>query len=115
MAAMTSGAALRQIQVARSHLRKARQMLQSVRPGQAERDASAAAIRDVVRAGWQSLTQTHKLLAEIPFEAANEDVMFKLIALERYAAALLVRLRRLSRGESLGDDTDDRDDDDESL
>ena len=65
----------------------------------------------VLAVGWQSLAQCHRLLAEIPLDAANEPVMTKQLAVQRYATALLVRLRRISRNEpgalDLGDDDDE--------
>jgi hypothetical protein len=48
------------------------------------------------------LGHAHRLLGSIPLEAASEPVMSKQIAVQRYATALLVRLRRLARNESGG-------------
>jgi hypothetical protein len=62
-----------------------------------------------LQAGWESLTQAHRLLGTIPLEAANEAVMTRQLAVERYATALLVRLRRLIRHEA-GGEPDDLDD-----
>jgi hypothetical protein len=62
----------------------------------------------VLRVGWESLTAAHRTLAGIPFVAVNDEVMSRQLAVQRYATGLLVRLRRLVRGESL-----DRDDSDE--
>ncbi len=73
----------------------------------------------VIKVGWESLSKAHKLLAEIPLAAIVEPVLTKQLAVERYATALLVRLRRLLRnnsGENLADEFDDEeteaDDDD---
>jgi len=41
--------------------------------------------------------QAHRLLAEIPLDAANEPVMTRQLAVQRFATALLVRLRRIVR------------------
>ena len=49
----------------------------------------------VFEAGWASLAQAHRLMAEIPPEAADDAVLTKQLAVQRYATALLVRLRRL--------------------
>ena len=66
----------------------------------------------VFGAGWESLTQAYRLMAAIPGDAADDDVLTKQLAVERYATALLVRLRRLKRrgtagSAELGDDDDD--------
>lgn len=104
MPEMSSGTALRQLQQAQAGLKKARQALRMARG-----DVQAAP--KVMKVGWESLAQCHRLLAEIPLEAANEPVMTKQLAVQRYATALLVRLRRLARNEFPADD--DLDDDDE--
>ena len=56
-------------------------------------------------------------MAEIPPEAADEAVLTKQLAVQRYATALLVRLRRLNakRGDRPRrlDDEDDRFDDED--
>lgn len=105
MSEMSPGLALRNLQQAQAGLRKARQVLRNARG-----DSDAA--RTVLKVGWESLAQAHKLMAAIPLEAATEPVMTKQLAVERYATALLVRLRRLLRNEPLGGD-DDLDLDDE--
>ena len=107
MPEMSPGAALRQLQQAQAGLRKARQVLRL-----AKGDPNAT--RGVLKAGWESLAQAHRLMASIPLEAATEPVMTKQLAVARYATALLVRLRRLVRNEPLGaDDEADLDEDDE--
>ena len=50
-------------------------------------------------------------MAAIPAEAADDDVLTKQLAVERYATALLVRLRRIKRNESTGGASADNDDD----
>jgi hypothetical protein len=102
MAAMSPGTALRQIQQAHAGLKKARQLLKM------GRDDPAAAPK-LFEAGWDSLTQAHRVLASIPIAALDDTVLTKQLALERYATALLVRLRRLLRKENV--DTDAADDD----
>ena len=91
MRGMSPGTALRQLQQAQAGLKKARQLLKQAR----EREGATTA---VFEAGWASLIQAHRLLAEIPPEAADEAVLTKQLAVQRYATALLVRLRRLQRG-----------------
>jgi hypothetical protein len=91
MSQMSPGAALRQLQQAQAGLKKARQALRLAR---GDADATPA----VLKAGWEALAQAHRLVAAIPFEAATEPVMTKQLSVERYATALLVRLRRLARG-----------------
>jgi hypothetical protein len=106
MPEMSPGAALRTLQQAQAGLKKARQVLRL-----AKGDPSAG--RGVLRVGWESLAQAHRLMGTIPPEAATEPVMTKQLSVERYATALLVRLRRLERNESpLGDDDSELDADD---
>jgi hypothetical protein len=104
MATMSSGTALRQIQQAQAGLKKARQAIRLAR----ESEAQGEALHRVLQVGWSSLVQCHRLLAEIPLEAATDPVMTKQLNLQRYATALLVRLRRIARNEpgalDLGDD-----------
>ena len=102
MAGMSPGTALRQIQQAHAGLKKARQLLKM------GKDNPAAAPK-LFEAGWDSLTQAHRVLASIPIAALDDTVLTKQLALERYATALLVRLRRLLRKENV--DTDAADDD----
>jgi hypothetical protein len=69
----------------------------------------------VFEAGWESLSRAHRLMAEIPREAVDDAVLTKQLAVQRYATALLVRLRRLHRHEGIDpglvSDEDDRFDD----
>lgn len=106
MASMSPATALRNLQQAQAGLKKARQVIRMAR----EADDAGAAPR-VLAVGWQSLGQCHRLLAEIPLDAATEPVMTKQLAVQRYATALLVRLRRISRNEpgalDLGEDDDE--------
>jgi hypothetical protein len=106
---MSPATALRNLQQAQAGLKKARQAIRMAREAEAEGPAMAR----VVAVGWQSLAQCHRLLAEIPVEAANEAVMTKGLAVQRYATALLVRLRRISRNEPGALDLGDDDGDDE--
>ncbi len=94
MKEMSPGTALRQLQQAQAGLKKARQLLKQARGG-------APASPAVFRAGWESLAQANRLMAEIPVAAADEAVMTRQIAVQRYATALLVRLRRLVRNEGV--------------
>jgi hypothetical protein len=104
MPEMSPGAALRQLHQAQAGLKKARQALRL-----AKGDPSAA--EGVLKLGWESLAQTHRLLAAIPLVAADEAVMTRQLAVERYATALLVRLRRIVRNEfSAADDDSDAED-----
>jgi hypothetical protein len=109
MPEMSPGAALRQLQQAQAGLRKARQVLRLAK-------GDPYATRGVLKAGWESLAQAHRLMASIPLEAATEPVMTKQLAVARYATALLVRLRRLVRNEPLGaDDEADLDEGDDEF
>jgi hypothetical protein len=100
MPEMTSGAALRLLQQAQAGMKKARQSLRL-----AASDPSAAP--QLLQLGWESLAQAHRLVATIPLAAANDAVMTRQLAVERYATALLVRLRRLARHEFAASDADD--------
>ncbi len=103
MKEMTSGAALRQLQQAQAGLKKARQLMKQAR-GQSPASPS------VLKAGWESLVQANRLMSEIPLTAADEAVMTRQLAVQRYATALLVRLRRLLRNEGI--DAEDLEEDD---
>ncbi|MBX6315375.1 MAG: hypothetical protein IRY99_21065 [Isosphaeraceae bacterium] len=92
MAEMSSGAALRQLQQAQAGMRKARQALRLVRSGEGDPQA-------ILKVGWESLVRAHRLLSEIPLSAATDPVLTKQLSVQRYATALLVRLRRLVRNE----------------
>lgn len=112
---MSPGTALRQLQQAQAGLRKSRQVMKL-----AKGDPNAT--QGVLRVGWESLAKMHRLLAEIPAEAATEPVMSKQLSVERYGTALLVRLRRLVRGGAVveddldfGDENEVDDDDDMEL
>jgi hypothetical protein len=108
MPEMTSGTALRQIQQAQAGLKKARQALRL-----AKGDPLAAP--HLLKLGWESLAQAHRLIAAIPVSAATEPVMTKQLAVQRYATSLLVRLRRVVRqDDTTGDDDHDEFDHEES-
>jgi hypothetical protein len=109
MATMSPGTALRNIQQAQAGLKKARQAIRHAREVQTE----GHMLQRVLKVGWDSLTHSHKLLAEIPLDAATEPVMTKLLSVQRYATALLVRLRRIARNEPGALDVGDDDSDDE--
>lgn len=93
--------ALRDLNQAQAQMRKARAALRSVRHG------GDNTLR-IVHAGWECLRAAHATMAAIPSDAADDAVMTRQAAVQRYATALLVRLRRLARGESVpSDDIDD--------
>jgi hypothetical protein len=101
MPEMSPGTALRSLQQAQAGLRKARQALAAARDDDDLRPMA-------FQAGWESLAQAHRILGTIPREAATEPVMTRQLSVQRYATALLVRLRRLLRNEPVGEaDTDD--------
>jgi hypothetical protein len=101
---MSPGAALRDLQKAQAGLRRARERVRQAK----DYPESLAAAFD---AGWESLCQAHRLMAAIPCAAADDAVLTKQLAVARYAAALLVRLRRLRRSDA-GGSVDLFDDDD---
>ena len=102
MSEMSPATALRQLQQAQAGLKKARQLMRTSRkdPG---------ANRNVLALGWESLARAHSLMAAIPLSAATEPVMSRQLSVERYATALLVRLRRLIRNETVGETDEDED------
>src|SRR3954452_16482629 len=99
MPEMTPGAALRQLQQAQASMKKARQALRL-----AKGDPSPSS--HVLKLGWESLCQAHRLAAAIPISAPSEPGLTKQLAVQRYAAALLVRLRRVVRREDVEEDGD---------
>jgi hypothetical protein len=111
MPGMSPGAALRELQQAHAGLRKARELLKQAKN-------NPRLLPHVFDAGWQCLATAHRIIATIPAAAADDDVLTKQLAVERYATALLVRLRRIKRSESAqggasGDDDDFGDEDGE--
>ena len=109
MPAMSPGTALRNLQQAQAGLKKVRQLLLLTRGSDTDVDPAR-----IMKAGWEGLAKCHRMLAEIPVDAATEPVMTKQLAVQRYATALLVRLRRLARNEPGALDGEDEMDDDES-
>ncbi len=104
MAEMSSAAALRQLRTARAGLKKVRQLMKHAR-----NDSSMVAA--VLDAGWESLAQAHRLMAAIPRSAVDDEVLTQQLSVQRYATALLVRLRRLLRkGDAGPDDAEGHDD-----
>ncbi len=112
MAETSPGTVLRQLQQAQALMKKARKTMALAR----DPDARPEIRQRALSAGWESLAQSHRILAAIPLDAANDAVMTKQLAVQRYATALLVRLRRLARNdpnalEGLDDDEEDGDED----
>lgn len=108
MPAMSPGTALRNLQQAQAGLKKVRQLLRLARESESSVDPAR-----IMKAGWEGLAKAHRMLAEIPVEAATEPVMTRQLAVQRYATALLVRLRRLARNEPGALEGDDEMDADE--
>ena len=102
MAAMSSGTALRNLQQAHAGLKKVRHLLRLARESEGSVDSAR-----IIRAGWEGLAKAHKILAETPVEAADDAVMTRQLAVQRYATALLVRLRRVARNDPAAFDGDD--------
>jgi len=100
MTEMSSGTALRNLQQAQAGLKKARQAIRLAK-------GNPQAAPGVLKIGWEGLALCHKLLAAIPLDAATEPVMTKQLSVQRYATALLVRLRRVARNDFGADDDDD--------
>ena len=92
MTEMSSGTALRQLQQAQAGMKKARQALRLAK-------GDPEALRKVLGMGWTSLMQANRMVSDIPLAAANEPVMTRQLAVQRYATALLVRLRRVLRND----------------
>jgi hypothetical protein len=102
MPEMTTGAALRQLHQAQAGMKKARQAIRLAGP-----DPDAAS--RLLKQGWESLVQAHRLLAAVPLSAANDAVMTRQLAVQRYATALLVRLRRIERRDFVANDHEEVD------
>ncbi len=92
MAEASPGAVLRQLQQAQSVMKKARQALAHARGGHADP-------QELLRIGFEVVRRAHSILAAIPPSAANDAVLTKQLAVQRYATALLVRLRRIARND----------------
>ncbi len=103
---MTPGTALRNLTQAQAGLKKVRQLLRLTRESGSDVDPAR-----IMKVGWEGLVKAHRVIAEIPVEAATEPVMTKQLALQRYSTALLVRLRRLAQNEPGALDGDDDMDD----
>jgi hypothetical protein len=96
MAESSPGAVLRQLQQAQAGMKKVRQALSQARGS----GRGPEAAQEILRLGWESLAHTYRILAAIPLTAANEPVLAKQLSVQRYATALLVRLRRIVRNDS---------------
>lgn len=110
MAEMTPRTALRQLRQAHAGLKKARQLMRRARE-------NPQVAPSVLKACWEMLQTAHEQMAAIPIGAVDEAVMTQQLSVQRYATALLVRLRRILRYEGLeGADLDvDADLDDEDF
>ena len=97
---MSPATALRQLRQAQAGLKKVRQLLKQARENPGIRPA-------VLDEGWDRLLQAHRLMAAIPRGAADDAVMTQQLAVQRYATALLVRLRRLLRNGRIEAEEDD--------
>ena len=95
MAEMSPGTALRELQRAQAGMKKTRELLKQARE-------NPRVVDTIFGAGWESLSQAHRLMAAIPREAVDDEVLTKQLAVGRYATALLVRLRRLKRRGAAG-------------
>lgn len=94
---ITPGLALRNLQQAQQGMKKVRKGLVQLREIDPARRPELA--QSLLQAGWESLTRTNREIAAIPFESATDEVMLRQIAVQRYATALLVRLRRVLRND----------------
>jgi hypothetical protein len=106
MAQPSPASLMRELNGAQNGMRKARQALVAVRQGAMDPEVG-------LKAGWEALQSATRVLAAVPLASADDDVMGRQIAVQRYATALLVRLRRLKRKgvAGLGDDDGDLGDD----
>lgn len=106
MVEATPGTVLRQLQQAQAAMKKARKAMLPARAP----DAGPEIRRRALQVGWESLAQAHRILAAVPLDAANDPVMTRQLAVQRYATSLLVRLRRLARNDPNALDGFDDDD-----
>ena len=88
MSVMSRGTALRQLREAHAALKKVRQLMRQAREDN-------RLVPEVLDTGWECLVRAHQTMAAIPRDAVDETVMTQQLSLQRYATALLVRLRRL--------------------
>jgi hypothetical protein len=88
---VSTGALLRDIQHATTHMKKARKLLTELRGGSADEekwakaaDLALVAVKDAAR-----------LVANVSPELAEPDTLLKLVQMQRFATGLLVKVRRV--------------------
>ena len=94
MRAMSPGATLRELQQAQAGLKKARELLKQAK----DNPRSLPAVFD---AGWEGLTQAHRLMASIPREAIDDTQTSRVArkrATMRFAAPALPAPNRFRVG-----------------
>jgi hypothetical protein len=96
MAEISPGLALRQLKQAHARLKKARQLLTAARD-------QPRSVEGAIAAAWESLTEAHRIMANIPRSAVDDAVLNQQLSVQRYASTLLVRVRRLLRREPIDD------------
>ncbi len=105
----SSGQILRDLKASQQAMKKARRVMADLR----EFDPPPTElVQSALQSGWESLARTHRVLAEISGPSSDDEVVSRMIAAQRYATSLLVRLRRLARDPQRPGplDDDDRDD-----
>lgn len=87
----SSGAVLRDIQHTTTRMKKARKLMTELRHGSAGEDAWAKA----AAAGLEAAKAAAGIVASLPEEMAEPDLLLKTVQMQRYATGLLVRVRRI--------------------
>lgn len=87
----SSGAALRDIQHTMARMKKVRKLMTELRHGSAGEEAWAKA----ATAGLEAAKAAAGVVASLPDEIADPDLILKAVQMQRFATGLLVRVRRI--------------------
>lgn len=87
----SSGAILRDIQHTTTRMKKVRKLMTELRVGSATEEAWAKA----ATAGLDAAKAAAAIVANLPEETADPDLLLKAVQMQRYATGLIVRVRRI--------------------
>ncbi len=88
---VSSGALLRDIQHVTTRMKKVRKLMTELRIGSASEDAWEKA----ASAGLEAAKSAAAIVASLPEEMAEPDLLLKTVQMQRYATGILVRVRRI--------------------
>ncbi len=88
---VSSGAVLRDIQHTTTRMKKVRKLMTELRQGSASEEAWAKA----AAAGLEAAKGAAAIVANLPDDLAEPDLLLKAVQMQRYATGLLVRVRRI--------------------